>query len=131
SSANDGNAARAAQHTYYSMKKRLCTLFLIPAMLIALPVPRTHAEDAFIDDETATDGTVTNVTLSWDPNTEQNITGYTVYYGRSSGDYFRLVMVSGTTAQIGVKGSRPTYFAVTAVNANGAESDLSDEVQWP
>ncbi|MEO8440719.1 MAG: fibronectin type III domain-containing protein [Spartobacteria bacterium] len=113
------------------MNKFLCTLFVIPAVLIALPIARAHAEDAFIDDETATDGTSTRVTLAWDPNTEQNIAGYNVYYGRSSGNYSRLVMVSGTTAQIGVQGNRPTYFAVTAVDANGAESDFSNEVQWP
>ncbi len=111
--------------------KLLCTLFLIPAILISLPVARAHGEDAIIEDETATDGTVTGVTLAWDPNTEQNIAGYNVYYSRNSGNYSRLVVVSGATAQIGIKGNAPTYFAVTAVDANGAESDFSDEVQWP
>ncbi len=100
-------------------------------MLVAIPLATADAEDAVVEDESAPDATITYVTLTWDANPEQNIAGYNVYYGRSSGSYSRLVTVSGTTAEIGVRGTRTTYFAVTAFYGNGAESELSDEVQWP
>ena len=61
---------------------------------------------------------------------EDNIAGYNVYYGRASGNYSDSA-VTDTTAKIGVRGTRTVYFAVTAFNANGAESDFSEEVQWP
>jgi hypothetical protein len=42
-----------------------------------------------------------------------------------------LVTVTETIATVSVRGNRTTYFAVTAINAEGIESDLSDEIQWP
>jgi fibronectin type 3 domain-containing protein len=111
------------------MKKLLCTLYLLSASLIALPL--TLAEDVVIEDLDAPDATITYVTLAWNPNPEQNILGYNVYYGLVSGSYFRLVTVTETTATIGVKGNKTRYFAVTAFDANGLESDLSEEVHWP
>lgn len=100
-------------------------------MFVVIPLPTAHAEDAVIEDESAPDATYTTVTLAWDANPEQNISSYNVYYGRSSGSYSRLVTVSGASAEIGVKGTRTIYFAVTAVDTNGVESEFSDEVQWP
>ncbi len=32
---------------------------------------------------------------------------------------------------IAVKGSKTIYFAVTAYNTDGLESELSEEVHWP
>ena len=63
------------------------------------------------------------MTLVWDRNPETDIAGYNVYYGRVSGDYTHLVTVANPTAMIGVKGSKTIYFAVTAYNTDGLESD--------
>jgi len=113
------------------MKKYLCALYLLPALLIALPLTGTKAEDVVIGDDDAPDAPITYITLKWDRNSEPDIAGYNVYYGRISSDYTRLKTVTDTTAIIGVKGSKTFYFAVTAYNTNGAESLLSEEVHWP
>jgi fibronectin type 3 domain-containing protein len=113
------------------MRKILCTLYLLPALLVALPLTLAQSEDAVVEDLDDPDATISYVTLAWDPNPEQNIGGYNVYYGRASGSYFRLVTVTETTARIGVRGNKTYYFAVTAFDTNGLESDLSAEVHWP
>jgi hypothetical protein len=121
------------------MKRFLCTcnLYLLLALPVALQLTGAQAEDvdevedAVIEDYDAPDGNITNVGLAWSPNPEPNIAGYIVYYGRASGNYSRLVTVTQTRALIGVRGSRTVYFAVTAFDTNGLESDLSEEVQWP
>ena len=113
------------------MKKYFCILFLLPALLVAFASTTAKAEDAVIDDGDDPNATITDVTLVWDPNPEPDIAGYNVYYGRISGDYTRLVPVTNPTATIGVKGSKTLYFAVTAYNTNGVESEFSEEVHWP
>jgi hypothetical protein len=121
------------------MKKFLCTcnLYLLLALPVALQLTGAQAEDveevedAVIEDYDAPDGNVTDVRLAWSPNPEPNIAGYIVYYGRASNNYSRLVTVTKTRAMIGVRGSRTVYFAVTAFDTNGLESDLSEEVYWP
>jgi fibronectin type 3 domain-containing protein len=119
------------------MKKLLCTCALY--FLLALPAANrlTQAqgedviEDVVIEDYDEPAAKISYVTLAWSPNPEQNIGGYIVYYGRASNNYSRLVTVAETTARIGVRGSKTYYFAVTAFDTNGLESDLSEEVHWP
>ena len=112
------------------MKKYFVTLSLLPVLLAAFASTRTKAEDAVRDDGDS-NAPITFLTLVWDRNPEPDIAGYKVYYGRVSGDYTQLVTVTNPRAKIGVSSSRTTYFAVTAYNTNGVESDLSDEVHWP
>ena len=110
-------------------------------MLLALPVALQltgaqaedveEVEDAVVEDYDAPDGHITDVRLAWSPNPEPNIAGYIVYYGRTSDNYSRLETVTETRAMIGVRGSRTVYFAVTAFDTNGTESDLSEEVHSP
>ena len=110
----------------------LCYLLL--ALPVALPLVVAQGEmlkTYVIEDDDDPDANTTFVTLVWNPNPEPNIAGYIVYYGRVSGNYSRLVTVTETTAMIGVRGNRTVYFAVTAFDTNGLESDLSDEVHWP
>jgi fibronectin type 3 domain-containing protein len=111
--------------------KRLLHTYLLPALLVAFPITITQAQDAIVEDNDAPDAPITYVTLAWDPNPEHNIVGYNVYYGRAAGRYARLVTVTETTATIGIRARRTTYFAVTAFDSNGLESDFSNEVQWP
>jgi len=112
------------------MKKYLFTLSLLPVLLAAFASTRSKAE-AVIRDDADSNAPITYLTLVWDRNPEPDIAGYNVYYGRVSGDYTQLVTVTNPTARIGVRGSRTIYFAVTAYNTNGVESDLSEEVHWP
>lgn len=113
------------------MKKYLFTLYLLPALLIALPSTTAKADDVIIDDDQDPNAMVTYVSLAWDENPESDIAGYHVYYGRVSGGYTRLETVSDATAVIGVRGTRTVYFAVTAFNTSGLESPFSEEVYWP
>ena len=117
--------------SHIKMKKLHSTRYLLSVVLVALSLTGVQAQDVVIEDVDNPDAVISNVKLAWDPNPEQNLSGYNVYYGRVSGSYSRLVTVTLTTATIGVRGSKTTYFAVTAFDANGLESDLSNEVQWP
>lgn len=113
------------------MKKYRFILNLVSALLIALPPRSARADDVIIEDDQDPDAIITYVSLAWDPNPENNIAGYNVYYGRVSGGYTRLETVADTSADIGVRGTRTVYFAVTAFNTYGLESLFSEEVQWP
>jgi hypothetical protein len=75
-------------------------------------------------------------TLSWNPPTTYtdgtpltNLAGFNVYYGTASCSYLQVVNVGNVTAYTvtnltdGVK----YYFAVTAYDANGVESEYSNE----
>ena len=113
------------------MNKYLYTLCWLAVLLIAFASTKAKAEDVVIADDDGPNARITNITLVWDRNPEPDIAGYNVYYGISSGEYVRMETVTDPTAIIGVKGSKPHYFAVTAYNTNGEESGFSEEVHWP
>ena len=70
------------------------------------------------------------ITLEWDANSEPNIFGYNVYYGKANGDYdVTLDVGNWTTATVAdLEDDETYYFAVTAYNADGLESGYSSEV---
>lgn len=78
-----------------------------------------------------------NVTLAWQAPTENtdgspltNLSGYKIHYGTESGDYEQTISInnSSLTRYVIENLSPGTYFfAITAVTANGTESDLSGE----
>jgi hypothetical protein len=72
------------------------------------------------------------VTLAWNANTEPDIDGYKLYYGTSSGDYQFIVDVNNQTTHTltGLTENVLYYFAVTAYNLNGFESDYSNQVKF-
>ena len=123
------------------MKKYLFALSLLPILLALFASTGAKGEEGISDDgdtnapiiadDGDTNATITYLTLVWDRNPEPDIAGYKVYYGRVSGDYTQLVTVPKPRAVIGVSGSKTTYFAVTAYNTDGVESELSEEVHWP
>lgn len=68
--------------------------------------------------------------LEWDPNPEANVIGYNVYWGLATRTYSSNIMVLAplTTATITNLHTGTNYFAVTAIDDLGLESDFSDEV---
>jgi hypothetical protein len=77
-----------------------------------------------------------SVTLAWNApttNTDGNpltdLVGYKLHYGTSSGNYTRVIDVGNVeTYKIEGLQSGTYYFAVTAYNTSGNESDYSNEV---
>ena len=72
------------------------------------------------------------VTLEWDPNTEQDLKGYKIYYGPSNSNYTNTTDVGNqvTYTVIGLMPGETYYFAATAYNTAGLESDYSNEVVY-
>lgn len=76
-----------------------------------------------------TTGTAT-VALSWNPNTEPDLSSYRVYYGTSSRNYSNSIAVGKTTSSTisGLTSGTIYYFALTAVDTSGNQSPYSQEV---
>ena len=73
-----------------------------------------------------------SVILSWNPSTDANVVGYRIYYGAASRTYTNVVDAGEvTSAAISnlVEGAT-YYFAATAYNILGLESDYSDETSY-
>lgn len=70
------------------------------------------------------------VTLTWDPNLEPDLAGYRVYFGSQSRQYTNLLDVGRLNLAIvpNLKDGEVYFFAVTAYNQQGLESDYSNEV---
>ena len=71
-----------------------------------------------------------SLTIAWDPNTEDDLAGYMIYYGTRSGDY-DFAKDSGDVARYTIRGLEPEtryYLALTAYDFSGNESDFSAEV---
>ena len=70
------------------------------------------------------------VTLAWDPNTETDLAGYKIYYGYNNLTYHTCVDVGNINDVTisGLKDDQTYYFAVTAYDASGLESDYSNQV---
>ncbi len=70
-----------------------------------------------------------DVSLSWDPSVSTNISGYKVYVGNSSRNYGNPIQIGNQTAYTVTDLTDGTwYFAVTAFDVDGNESDFSNEV---
>lgn len=70
------------------------------------------------------------VTLAWDANTEPDLAGYVIHHGKSSRNYDTQIDVGNQTTYTlyGIEESMTHYFAVTAYDFEGNESDYSNEV---
>jgi fibronectin type 3 domain-containing protein len=78
-----------------------------------------------------------SATLSWDAPTLNadgspltDLAGYKIYYGTSSRSYSVVLISMGTATSYVVSNlaNGTYYFAVTAINNSGGESDFSNEV---
>jgi hypothetical protein len=74
-----------------------------------------------------------SVTLAWDPNSEPDVAGYRVYYGKALGNYEAVIDVGNqTTYSISdLEDGEAYYFVVTAYDLLGRESDFSSELKYP
>jgi fibronectin type 3 domain-containing protein len=70
-----------------------------------------------------------NVTLAWDASPDPSVTGYRVYYGGASGTYTNSLQVGNvtTTTVSNLLLGATYYFAATAYDSAGTESDFSNE----
>ena len=75
---------------------------------------------------------VSSADLAWNPNPDPSVAGYNVYYGGASRTYTNVLSV-GNTTNVTINGlleGRDYYFAVTAYDASGNESDYSAETTY-
>ena len=70
------------------------------------------------------------VALAWDPNTEPDVAGYRIYYGLASDQYSSSIDVGNQTSYTvaSLQDGKTYYFAATAYDRLGDESDFSAEV---
>src|SRR5258706_7111295 len=73
-----------------------------------------------------------SVTLAWDPSPDSGIGGYILHYGTNSRSYVTAVDVGNVTTNTvtGLTRNVTYFFAVTAYNTSGLESDLSNEISY-
>ncbi len=72
------------------------------------------------------------VTLSWDPSPSDDVAGYRLHYGQQSGNYANTMDVGKrlTTDVANLIDGTTYYFTVTAYDAEGNESDASEEFHY-
>jgi len=73
-----------------------------------------------------------DVTLAWDANTEPDLAGYKIYYGVQTRDYPVSIDV-GNVTEYTIQGQdvyTVYYYAATAYDTDGNESDFSNEVVY-
>jgi len=73
-----------------------------------------------------------SVTLTWDASPDASVTGYRVYYGAASGNYTNSAAVGNVTTATfaNLVDGATYYFAAAAFDANGIESELSNEASY-
>lgn len=74
-----------------------------------------------------------NITLAWDASPDTNVVGYNVYWGVGSRCYTGMVCAGAqrtVTISNLVRGTT-YFFAATAYDSWGLESDFSPECAWP
>jgi hypothetical protein len=71
-----------------------------------------------------------SVTLQWDANTDPQVAGYRVYYGKTSGKYTQQVDAGNVTSYMvnGIDVTQNHFFAVRAYSFDGTLSGPSNEV---
>ncbi len=74
-------------------------------------------------------GFAADISLIWEASSSENIAGYRVYIGKASRSYGAPITIPNQTTYTATGMSAGVYyFAVTAVNALGIESEFSNEI---
>lgn len=70
------------------------------------------------------------IRIAWDPNTEEDLAGYRIYYGTVSQNYLEVITIGFDTTYTltGLIPGQRYCIAVTAFDLEGNESDYSNEV---
>ena len=70
------------------------------------------------------------IRIAWDPNTEPDLAGYKVYWGKTSRTYEESIDVGNVTTYVlpGLTKGETYFIAVTAYDTENNESDFSNEV---
>ncbi|MGD9035140.1 MAG: fibronectin type III domain-containing protein [Syntrophobacterales bacterium] len=78
------------------------------------------------------EGATASISLEWDANTEQDIVGYKIYYGTSSGEYDTVIDVGNYTSVTiaNLEQDQTYYFTATAYDSHGNESGYAAEVSY-
>src|ERR1035438_3860434 len=73
-----------------------------------------------------------SITLAWSPSPGTNVAGYHIYCGGASGSYTNTVDAgNNTTGTVtGLAIGATYYFAATAYDGTGLESDFSSEISY-
>jgi hypothetical protein len=102
-------------HVVRSVVSRKTSLLLALTLLFLIPPSTTGAAE---------------VTLAWDASPDTNVVGYRIYFGVAPRTYTNSVPFGNvTTATVSnLLGNATYYFAATAVDDLGQESDFSGEV---
>ena len=101
----------------YARRKRLLTLLLLVSLLVFI---------------STTEASAASIKLAWDPSPEPLVTGYRLYYGRSSGVYTVVVDAGNRTdyTVTGLDAGLTYYFTATAYTGTGDESTFSNETSY-
>lgn len=72
------------------------------------------------------------ITLAWNPGPAPDVVGYILYQGSTSGEYTSSTNVGNQTMAVvtDLRVGIPRFFAVTAFDRNGYESDFSNEINY-
>ena len=71
------------------------------------------------------------VRLAWDASPSPDVVSYRIHFGTNAGNYSFVTNVGLVRTQtVVVPHTGRWFFAATAVDANGVESDFSNQVQW-
>ena len=71
------------------------------------------------------------LTLAWDASASTNVVGYRLYYGTNTRSYQFVTNTGPALTQSVLLPHRGRwFFAATAYDTNGLESDFSNEVSW-
>ncbi len=116
------------------MKKLLLTLLLLSAAILYYGCDVNDFHD-FDNEPPAPPENIYTVTgdnrvdISWDDNYERDLAGYNVYY---SYDDYKYTLLGSTEnnyyIDYGAENGVTCYYAITAYDVNGNESDLSEDV---
>ena len=73
-----------------------------------------------------------SVTLVWDASPSPEVTGYRIHLGVASGSYTNSRAVGNATTNLvpGLVGATTYFFAISAYDASGLESTLSNEISY-